>query len=102
MKSVYLIRGNDGRYKIGIAKNPRERIRQLQTGNSDQLKLIETYRSENARKIESTLHAQYSHGRTIGEWFDLSISEEAIFIKRCKTIDETIETLRKMGNVFVQ
>jgi len=101
MKSVYLIRGNDGRYKIGIAKNPKKRLLQLQTGNSDRLTLIDSYPSENARKIETALHTQYSHNKTIGEWFDLSITEEVIFIKRCKTIDETITTLRKMGNVFV-
>jgi len=48
VKSVYLIRGNDGKYKIGIAKNPKKRIKQLQTGNSDELTLIETYPSEKA------------------------------------------------------
>lgn len=101
MKSVYLIRGNDGRYKIGIAKNPKQRIRQLQTGNSDQLELIETYQSENARKIEGALHAFYSHGRMTGEWFDLSISDEALFIKKCKAIDDTITTLHRMGNNFI-
>lgn len=101
MKSVYLIRGNDGRYKIGIANNPRKRILQLQTGNSDELTLIESYPSENARKIETALHAQYSHNKTIGEWFDLSITEEVQFMDRCKNIDETINLLRKMGNVFV-
>ena len=101
MRSVYLIRGNDGQYKIGIAKNPKQRIKQLQTGNSDKLTIIETYESENASKIESTLHNQYAHLRNEGEWFDLSISDEAHFIEKCKQIDQTITTLRSMGNVFV-
>lgn len=101
MRSVYLIRGNDGKYKIGIAKNPKKRILQLQTGNSDELVLIDSYASENASKIERTLHHQYSHARNMGEWFDLSISEEVNFLKNCKRIDESIELLRKMGNVFV-
>jgi hypothetical protein len=101
MRSVYLIRGNDGRYKIGIAKNPQQRIRQLQTGNSDKLRLIDAYQSENASKIESALHMQYSYGRTIGEWFDLSVSDEASFIKRCKLIDESINYLKQTGNIFV-
>ena len=101
MKSVYLIRGNDGKYKIGIGKNPRKRICQLQTGNSDRLKIIETYESENASRIESTLHNQYAHNRNIGEWFDLSVSDEANFIKNCKRIDESITYLKKNGNIFI-
>jgi Meiotically up-regulated gene 113 len=101
MRYVYLIRANDGRYKIGIAKNPNQRISQLQTGNSDKLKLIETYQSENASKIESALHNRYSHARNVGEWFDLSVTEEANFIEICRNIDESIKTLRKMGNLFV-
>lgn len=101
MRSVYLIRGNNGKYKIGIAKIPTQRIKQLQTGNSDKLVIIETYQSENASKIESTLHNQYGHLRNEGEWFDLSVSDEAEFLERCKTIDQTILTLRAMGNVFV-
>jgi predicted GIY-YIG superfamily endonuclease len=101
MKSVYLIRGNDGRYKIGIAKNPQRRICQLQTGNSDPLVLIETYQSENASKIEAALHMQYSPDKLIGEWFDLSISEESMFIKRCKLIDQSICFLYKMDNIFI-
>ena len=101
MRSVYLIRGNDGKYKIGIAKNPTQRIKQLQTGNSDKLVIIETYQSENASKIESTLHNQYSHLRNEGEWFDLSVSDEVGFVERCQSIDKTISTLQEMGNAFV-
>ena len=101
MRSVYLIRGNDGKYKIGIAKNPTQRIKQLQTGNSDKLEIIETYQSENASKIESSLHHQYGHVRNEGEWFDLSISDEVDFLIRCKRIDESISALQTMGNPFL-
>jgi predicted GIY-YIG superfamily endonuclease len=101
MRSVYLIRGNDGRYKIGIAKNPKQRIRQLQTGNSDELTLIETYQSENAFKIETALHNRFSHVRQEGEWFDLSITEEVKFVEMCRSIDESITFLKKMDNIFV-
>jgi hypothetical protein len=101
MRYVYLIRGNDGKYKIGIAKNPFQRINQLQTGNSDKLTLIETYLSENASKIESALHNRYSHVRNVGEWFDLSVTEEANFVEICRTIDESIKYLKKMENIFI-
>jgi hypothetical protein len=101
MRSVYLIRGNDGRYKIGLAKNPKERITQLQTGNSDALKLMAEYKSENASKIERALHHQYSYVRSIGEWFDLSIIDEVKFIENCERIDNAIKTLVEMNNSFV-
>ena len=101
MKSVYLIRNNDSKYKIGIATNPNKRIKQLQTGNSDELKIIETYKSKNASKIETTLHNQYSFKRKIGEWFELSVEEEVNFIMACKRIDETINLLKKMDNIFI-
>jgi len=101
MRSVYLIRANDGRYKIGIAKEPKQRIRQLQTGNSDELTLIETYESENAFKIESILHNRFSHARQNGEWFDLSITEEVNFVAMCKSIEESITFLKKTNNCFI-
>jgi hypothetical protein len=101
MRSVYLIRGNDGRYKIGIAKDPKQRIRQLQTGNPDSMKLIEIYQSENAFKIETALHNRFSHVRQSGEWFDLSVTEEVKFIEMCRSIDESIQFLKKMENIFV-
>lgn len=101
MKSVYLIRGNNGKYKIGIAKNPEKRLSQLQTGNSDDLKLIETYKSDNARKIETILHNHYMCEKERGEWFNLSITEEVSFIKKCMNIDNNICTLKKMGNKFI-
>jgi predicted GIY-YIG superfamily endonuclease len=101
MKSVYLIRGNDGKYKIGSANEPRQRLLQLQTGNSDKLELVGVYQSENARKIESALHRHYSYVRNVGEWFDLSVKEEVNFPKQCKIIDESIDLLKNMENKFV-
>lgn len=95
MKSIYLIRTNDGRYKIGTSNNPKKRIYQLQTGNSDRLELIDVYQSENARRIESTLHRYYSYGRMIGEWFLLSIEEESKFIGNCVLLDRTFELLEE-------
>ena len=101
MRSVYLIRGNDSNYKIGIAKNPKQRLKQLQTGNSDKLTLIETYESEFASKIESALHHWYGHARSEGEWFDLSIEVELDFVRKCKQINESMRVLTEAGNPFL-
>ena len=44
MNKIYLIKNSeDDTYKIGVAKNPQNRIKQLQTGNSAELLLIETF-----------------------------------------------------------
>lgn len=102
MKYIYLIQSlENSHYKIGISKNPRRRIKELQTGNSSELRLVETYQSEYAEKIERTLHRRYSHLHKEGEWFDMSITNEATFIAECQKIEETIVHLKANGNVFI-
>ena len=102
MKYIYLIQSlEEGYYKIGISKNPTKRIQQLQTGNSSPLKLIEVYQSEQADKVERILQRRYSHFHKEGEWFDLGISQEVNFKKECQQIEETLNLLKKSGNVFI-
>ena len=102
MKHVYLIQSlEEGYYKIGVSKNPKKRIKQLQTGNSSELKLIETYPSEYANKIEISLHGILSHNKKEGEWFDLSLDDELSFTVKCKQIEKNIVILKKSGNVFI-
>ena len=62
MKYIYLIQSlEDSYYKIGVSKHPKKRIKELQTGNSSELKLVDTYQSEFAHQIEKTLQRRYSH-----------------------------------------
>lgn len=102
MKYIYLIQSlEDGYYKIGVSKHPKKRIEQLQTGNSSELKLIESYQSEYAYKVEKALQHRYSHMKKEGEWFDISISQEVSFLSDCKQIEENFIILKKKGNVFI-
>lgn len=102
MKYIYLIQSlEDGYYKVGVSKHPQKRVKQLQTGNSSELKLIESYQSEYAHKIEKSLQLKYSYLRKEGEWFDMSISHEVSFITDCKQIEDNIVILKKSGNVFI-
>jgi len=102
MKYIYLIQSQeDGYYKIGISKNPNKRLLTLQTGNSSPLKLINTYQTEFAEKIEGTLHRRYKHLHKEGEWFDLSIEHEVYFIDECKKIEDSIKYLVENNNVFI-
>jgi len=102
MKYIYLIQSlENSYYKIGISNNPKRRIKELQTGNSSPLKLVETYQSEHAEKIERTLQRRYSYLRKEGEWFDMGISNEVSFLNECKKIEEIIIFLKKNNSVFI-
>jgi len=102
MKYVYLIQSlEDGYYKVGVSKYPKKRIRQLQTGNSSELKLIESFQSEFANVIEKALHRRYFHLKKEGEWFDMGISQETSFLMECKQIEENLKILKENGNVFI-
>lgn len=101
-KYIYLIQSlEDGYYKIGVSKHPNKRIKELNTGNSSPLKLIETYQTEYADKIERALQRRYAHLHKKGEWFDMSISNEVSFRKECQNIEEMIAFLKKNDNVFI-
>lgn len=102
MKFVYLIQSlEDSYYKIGVSKHPQKRIKELQTGNSSELRLVEMYQSEFANLIEKTLQRRYSHLHKEGEWFDMGISQEVSFISECKQIEETLKFLKKNNSVFI-
>ncbi len=102
MKYIYLIQSlENSYYKIGVSIHPNKRIKELQTGNSSKLKLIEMYQSEFAHKIEKSLQNRYAHLKKEGEWFDLSLENEVSFKKECQQIEENIKFLKKSGNVFI-
>jgi predicted GIY-YIG superfamily endonuclease len=101
MKHVYLIQSlENSYYKIGVSKDPQKRIKQLQTGNSSELKLIESYSSDFAHQIEKILHRRYSHLQKEGEWFDMSINNEVSFVQECRKIEERLIFLKKNSTLF--
>lgn len=70
MKSdaLYIIQSdNTGMIKIGRSKDPLKRLKQLQTGNPNKLKLIAYF--DNMGWREKELHEQLSRYRLEGEWF---------------------------------
>ena len=60
------------RIKIGISKNPAQRLKNLQTGNSRKLALMGWIDSENDRILEKEFHQKYSEFNVIGEWFEIN------------------------------
>jgi len=67
-------------YKIGIAINPQRRLRELQTGSSTRLRVINDIEMDDAEKIERAVHALLDACRLHGEWFnaELAMITEAI------------------------
>lgn len=102
MGYVYLIGevDNPGKYKIGStrAKNINSRLRQLQTGNSSELYIKESFETEYPFKLEKMLHNYFKDKNLILEWFELSEADTGSFISICKDKARIIESLN--GNPF--
>jgi hypothetical protein len=101
MGYVYLIlevdKNGDEAHKLGITKNPIEkRLRQLQTGNSNKISILNFYESKNYLKVERMLHARYALKTTLAnnEFFHLSDEDVLEFLDTCKKADETINLLK--------
>jgi len=74
---VYFIQQKDvpDLFKIGKTKrDPKRRLRELQTGNPNELIIVITIQSKNMHVLESTLHKKYEYTREHGEWFRLPAS----------------------------
>ena len=64
---IYFFQSVDtGRIKIGLSKDPKKRMKQLQT--SERLFLLHAIKG--TRWLESNLHDRFAHLRIHGEWFE--------------------------------
>jgi tryptophanyl-tRNA synthetase len=98
-KWIYLMRcvETDGTvsYKIGYTKNdPKKRVKQLQTGNKNEITLVEKFWSEYSTRLEATLHHTYKHYRDDrGEWFDLPKDVVKNFVSICEKHEKNFKLL---------
>ena len=78
---VYIIANDKDYIKVGISKDPNKRVKQLQTGNPNKLKLLFTEEFECKRdhllKIEKLIHKSLSPYKEdcMGEWFKIDMSK---------------------------
>lgn len=103
MAFVYLIReiSEKVKYKIGMTRGTVEkRLKQLQTGNPNELTLIDSYQTENPFYIEKMLHFKYNQKNVMNEWFDLTMDEVSSFQDDCKNFEDKIKTLK--DNPFIK
>jgi hypothetical protein len=59
--------GHFGAVKLGITRDPRDRLRELQTSNAEPLRLVAAWRS--FREEERQIHEEFADLRLRGEWF---------------------------------
>lgn len=102
MGIIYLLSNGNGQYKIGITtRKTTKRIKELQTGNGDEIKMLAEFKSGFFRKIESSLHRRYGTKRLKGEWFELEQEDTQNFISECQSLHDTFQLLKESGNPFI-
>ena len=66
---IYFIgAGKRGPIKIGVAGDPRKRLKTLQVAHYERLALLLTIRADD--ELERVLHKRFKRGHLRGEWFD--------------------------------
>lgn len=94
MGYVYLIYdANNDVYKIGVTRSKdSKRIKQLQTGNSCELRVLYMHKTQYPFRLETMLHNYYINSLVHGEWYkDVGIDE---FKGKCKEFDSYIIVLK--------
>jgi len=92
---IYVISKSLEMHKIGIGKNPAERLKQLQTGSSDSLHLIHFCKCKPSmvEAIEDLAHQSLAEHCQGGEWFNVT-AEVAI-----GAVDEAVKLTLADANV---
>jgi DNA-binding XRE family transcriptional regulator len=77
MRSVYVIGCPDGPVKVGIARNVRRRLIELQTGSASHLQILHEVEMEEDEAVaaEAVAHARLADRATRGEWFAITSGE---------------------------
>lgn len=103
MGYVYLLgdRDKEGKYKIGCTRGSVDkRIKKLQTGNSGEIYLVESFETEYPFLSEKMLHTFYASKKVINEWYELSNDDIKEFGDKFKNIEKSINALK--DNYFFQ
>ena len=69
---VYLLKADNGLYKIGYSKNVQARIKQIQKNTPHSIEIVCSIETDEVRMLEGKLHDKYRAALTKYEWFLLS------------------------------
>lgn len=78
---IYLLKSENGKYKIGRTTQPVSRIKQIQSNTPFKIQLVHLFEVRKARKIEKEIHAIFKEFLIAGEWFELPPSAVREFIR---------------------
>ena len=70
-----------------MSKNPVSRVKQLQTGQAERLKLICSFMFNEAREVELLAHKEFESYRIGGEWFHSNCANQVVnfLCEECKS-----------------
>jgi hypothetical protein len=91
---IYLIESyseHETVYKIGFSKHPEKRLKEIKTGNPNELSILYKFNTKHNRKIETSLKRFYEHKCIDGEWFKLDNDDVEKFEERCKILEKSFE-----------
>lgn len=84
-------------FKIGISRNKiEERLRNLRTGNPNEIEVIHIYQTEiKNSKLEARLHRRFKHLLVKGEWYNLTEEEVNNFVYTCQQLETALKLIEK-------
>jgi hypothetical protein len=96
MGTVYLIGdySKSGFYKIGVTRGDlNKRLKKLQTGNSGELYVKESFVSSYPFELEKMLHNKHESDKVLSEWYYLEKEQVENFINECKDFQSIIDAM---------
>ena len=104
MGYVYLIKelNNSGVYKIGATNksNINDRKDELQTGNPNELMVLDYFETSKPYKLEKMIHNHFREFNQLNEWFELESDSVKNFKNTCNHYQGIIDSLK--DNPFFQ
>ena len=97
---VYLLCDGD-KFKIGMTRqsNIMNRVKELQTGNPNEIWVHSYFKTEYPNKIEKMMHALHASSNIKNEWFEMNISEVLNFKNECQKCEDILKALK--NNPFI-
>ncbi len=99
MREVYLLKSDyTGYYKIGVSKDTAKRVKQLQTGSSENIAILHKFKTDIPFKLENALHNFFSIYKVNREWYNLPIECEFDFIDFCVKTERNLKLVLEKNN----
>lgn len=95
---IYLLENKIGEnilYKIGYTKDLNKRLKQLETGNPGEMKIIKSFETRWGRILESIIHKIYINKKIKNEWFNLNNEQVNNFLNNCKITENNLNIIKE-------